>query len=143
MRARQDKFALTKVEREAKVATALLEQAKGTRQEAEVSSKDVVVQVESGQFQLGAAGPEPPQFVDQRLDGKGEEERPKGIPLLNTHLGGEFMLSEKKARRLSIAPLSPTGKLGELGSDLGKGFSTVNAVERVLEIKFEKTLGGA
>ena len=95
-RARKDKFTFTKVELEAQVAAALLDQAKGTRKVTEVPSKDAIVQVEGGEVKLGSIEPEFPQLVYQRLDGEGEKERPKGIPLLNTSLGGKLVLPKRR-----------------------------------------------
>ena len=120
-----------------------MEQAKGTGKKAEITSKDAIIEVESGELQLGAVGRELPQFVDQGLDGQGKEERSQGIPLLDANFGGELVFSKLEARGLSIAPLRPTSKLGELSSDLGKSFCAVDAIESVFEVKFEKTFGGA
>ena len=120
-----------------------MEQAKGTREEAEVASKEAIIEVKSAEFQLGAVGTKFPQFIDQGLDGKGEKKRPKGIPLLNTYFGGELVLSKEEARRLSVAPLRPTGKLGELSSDLSKSSRAVDAIECIFKVKFEEAFGGA
>ena len=122
MGARKDKLAFAKVERESQVGAALLEQAKGTGKKAEITSKDAIIEVESGELQLGAVGRELPQFVDQGLDCEGKEEWSKGIPLLDANFGGELAFSKLEARGLSIATLRPTSKLGELNSDPRKSF---------------------
>ena len=44
---------------------------------------------------------------------------------------------------MGVAPLSPTGQLWEVSSDLSKGFSAVNAIECIFKVEFEKPFCGA
>ena len=100
------------------MTAALLEQTKGSREEVEVTSQDAIVQVESGNVKTIIVAPEIPQLIGQGLNGKGKQEWPKGVPLLNANFRSKFVFSEEEPGWLYVAPLRPTGQFREVRSDL-------------------------
>ena len=100
------------------MTAALLEQTKGSREEVKVTSQDAIIQVESGYVKIIVVDPEIPQLIGQGLNGKGKQEWPKGVPLLNANFRSKLVLSKEEPGWLSVAPLRPTGQLREVRSDL-------------------------
>ena len=76
------------------------------------------------------------------MKGKGKEERTKWVSLLDPRLRGNSPTATEQVARFSVAPSCPREKAREVLLAMFKESSSINCVERVGEISFQKHSGG-
>ena len=105
-----------------------------------IPGKDTVIQVEKAQIKFPAVDGQLGQFLGKVMDGKGEQERPEGVTLLNASGRIKGVVSQLQVGVASVAPVGPFGQPRERFPTPLQELVAADGVEGVLKVKFHHAL---